>query len=169
MFKGYGWLKDSNMTWEDYWKAFRKYNHALYITNVSKVIPQEHTELNYQFISTLDISDNEFRPADLPDGWDHSPYDDEREWLTERTEAEYYNLCCDEEYRLNYFLKALKAKGYDKDTRLYRLARIRVLLCLRRQMAIPMNPSSTTAAFTNAATSFPNQAEREPTHIPFWA
>ena len=124
MFKGYGWLKDSNMTWEDYWKAFRKYNHALYITNVSKVIPQEHTELNYQFISTLDISDNEFRPADLPDGWDHSPYDDEREWLTKRTEAEYYNLCCDEEYRLNYFLKALKAKGYDKETRLYRLARI---------------------------------------------
>lgn len=124
MFKGYGWLKDSNMTWEDYWKAFRKYNHALYITNVSHVIPQEHTELNYQFISTLDISDNEFRPADLPDGWDHSPYDDEREWLTKRTEAEYYNLCCDEEYRLNYFLKALKTKGYDKESRLYRLARI---------------------------------------------
>ena len=124
MFKGYGWLKESNMTWEDYWKAFHKYNHALYITNVSHVIPQEHTELNYQFISTLDISDNEFRPADLPDGWDHSPYDDGREWLTKRTEAEYYNLCCDEEYRLNYFLKALKTKGYDKESRLYRLARI---------------------------------------------
>ena len=124
MFKGYGWLKDSNMTWEDYWKAFRKYNHALYITNVSHVIPQEHTELNYQFISTLDISDNEFRPADLPDGWDHSPYDDERKWLTKRTEAEYYNLCCDEEYRLDYFLKALTTKGYDKESRLYRLARI---------------------------------------------
>lgn len=124
MFKGYGWLKESNMTWEDYWKAFRKYNHALYITNVSHVIPQEHTELNYQFISTLDISDNEFRPADSPDGWDHSPYDDEREWLTKRTEAEYYNLCCDEEYRLNYFIKVLGIRGYDKSSRRYKLARI---------------------------------------------
>lgn len=124
MFKGYSWLKESNMTWEDYWNAFRKYNHALYITNVSNVIPKEHTELNYQFISTLDISDNEFRPADLPDGWDHSPYDDGREWLTKRTEAEYYNLCCDEEYRLNYFLKVLGIRGYDKSSRRYKLARI---------------------------------------------
>lgn len=82
MFKGYGWLKESNMTWMDYLKAFRKYNHALYITNVSKVIPQEFTELNYQFISTLNISDNEFRPTDLPNGWNHSPYDDKRNWLT---------------------------------------------------------------------------------------
>ena len=124
MFKGYGWLKDSNMTWADYWKAFRKYNHALYITNVSHVAPQEYTELNYQFISTLAISDDEFRPADLPDGWDHSPYDDNREWLTKRTEEEYYNLCCNKEYRLNYFLKELKTKGCDKESRLYRLARI---------------------------------------------
>ena len=73
MFKGYGWLKDCNMTWDDYWNAFRKYNHALYITNVSHVIPQEYTDLNYQFISTLAITDEEFRPKDLPDGWDHSP------------------------------------------------------------------------------------------------
>lgn len=124
MFKCYSWLKESNMTWEDYWNAFRKYNHALYITNVSNVIPKEHTELNYQFISTLDISDNEFRPADLPDGWDHSPYDDGREWLTKRTEAEYYNLCCDKEYRLNYFLKVLGIRGYDKSSRRYKLARI---------------------------------------------
>mgnify|MGYP002520594753 CR=1 FL=1 len=124
MFKGFGWLKDCNMTWDDYWNAFRKYNHALYITNVSHVIPQEYTELNYQFISTLAITDEEFRPRDLPDGWDHSPNDDERHWLTKRTEAEYYNLCCNEEYRLNYFLKALTTKGFDKESRIYRLARI---------------------------------------------
>ena len=124
MFKGFGWLKDCDMTWEDYWEAFRKYNHALYITNVSHVIPQEYTDLNYQFISTLAITDEEFRPKDLPDGWDHSPTDDERHWLTKRTEVEYYNLCCNEEYRLNYFLKALNTKGYDKESRLYRLARI---------------------------------------------
>ena len=36
MFKGYGWLTASGMSWEDYWAVFRKYRHALYITNVSK-------------------------------------------------------------------------------------------------------------------------------------
>ena len=30
-------------------------------------------ELNYQFLSTLSIQPEEFRPADLPEGWDHSP------------------------------------------------------------------------------------------------
>ena len=40
MFKGFGWLKDSGMTWADYWDAFRRYRHALYITNVSKVKPE---------------------------------------------------------------------------------------------------------------------------------
>ena len=39
-FKGYGWLKDCGMTWEDYWTAFRKYRHALYVTNVSKEKPE---------------------------------------------------------------------------------------------------------------------------------
>ena len=47
-FKGYGWLRDNRMTWEDYWKAFSKYDHALYITNVSKEKPEAYTELNYQ-------------------------------------------------------------------------------------------------------------------------
>lgn len=124
MFKGFGWLNSCNMTWDDYWKAFRKYNHALYITNVSHEVPQEHTELNYQFVNTLAISAEEFRPADLPDGWDHSPYSDEREWLTKRTEAEYYNLCCDEDFRINHFLKVLNIRGYDKDSKNYILARI---------------------------------------------
>ena len=31
MFKGFGWLKDSGMTWADYWDAFRRYRHALYL------------------------------------------------------------------------------------------------------------------------------------------
>ena len=35
-------------------------------------------ELNYQFLSTLSIQPEEFRPADLPEGWDHSPADDPR-------------------------------------------------------------------------------------------
>ena len=122
MFKGYGWLLDNGMTWTDYWKAFSEYNHALYITNVSKEHPEEFTELNYQFLNTLSLTRDEFRPADLPDGWVSSPAYDERNWLTKETETAYYNLCADKEYRLNYFLKYLNRRN--RKTKNYRLAAI---------------------------------------------
>ena len=105
MFKGYGWLNGSGMSWEDYWAVFRKYRHALYITNVSKEKPEQTTELNYQFLTTVSIQGDEFRPADLPDGWDHSPETDERNWLTKQTELAYYSFCADESFRQNYFLE----------------------------------------------------------------
>ena len=105
MFKGYGWLTASGMNWEDYRTVFRKFRHALYITNVSKEKPEQTTELNYQFLTTVSIQGDEFRPADLPDGWDHSPETDERNWLTKQTELAYYNFCADESFRQNYFLE----------------------------------------------------------------
>lgn len=105
MFKGYGWLTASGMSWEDYWAVFRKYRHALYITNVSKEKPEKTTELNYQFLTTVSIQGDEFRPADLPDGWDHSPEEDPRNWLTKQTELAYYSFCADESFRQNYFLE----------------------------------------------------------------
>ena len=105
MFKGYGWLNGSGMSWEDYWAVFRKYRHALYITNVSKEKPEKTTELNYQFLNTVSLKADEFRPADLPDGWDHSPETDERNWLTKQTELAYYNFCANESFRQNYFLE----------------------------------------------------------------
>lgn len=105
MFKGYGWLTASGMNWEDYRTVFRKYRHALYITNVSKEKPEQTTELNYQFLTTVSIQGDEFRPANLPDGWDHSPETDERNWLTKQTELAYYSFCADESFRQNYFLE----------------------------------------------------------------
>ena len=105
MFKGCGWLNESGMSWEDYWVVFRKYRHALYITNVSKEKPEKTTELNYQFLNTVSLKADEFRPADLPDGWDHSPETDERNWLTKQTELRYYNLCANPQFRQNYFLE----------------------------------------------------------------
>ena len=105
MFKGYGWLTASGMSWEDYWAVFRKYRHALYITNVSKEKPEKTTELNYQFLNTVSLKADEFRPADLPDGWDHSPEEDPRNWLTKQTELAYYSFCADESFRQNYFLE----------------------------------------------------------------
>ena len=61
MFKGFGWLRENNMTWEDYWSVFEKYHHALYITNTDKPEAQPYTELNYQFLNTLSITAEEFR------------------------------------------------------------------------------------------------------------
>lgn len=108
MFKGYGWLTASGMNWEDYRTVFRKYRHALYITNVSKEKPEQTTELNYQFLNTVSLKADEFRPADLPDGWDHSPEEDPRNWLTKQTELAYYSFCADESFRQNYFLEKLE-------------------------------------------------------------
>lgn len=99
MFKGYGWLAENGKSWEDYWAAFRKYRHALYVTNVSKERPQGFTQLNYQFLTTLSMTGEEFRPRDLPHGWEHSPEDDPRQWLTKATETEYYKLRADAEER----------------------------------------------------------------------
>ena len=120
-FKAYDWLRENGMTWQDYWKAFRKYRHALYITNVSKEEPEALIELNYQFLSTVSIRPEEFRPADIPNGWGHSPEKDERRWLTKATETAYYDFCANETFRREYFLK-----GFDqpRKSRAHMLARV---------------------------------------------
>ncbi len=103
MFKGAGWLQENGKTWEDYWTAFRNYHHALYITNTSKSKPEAETELNFQFLNTLSMTSEEFRPADLSMGWTTSPAEDSRDWLTKDTELRYYNLRANEAYRISYF------------------------------------------------------------------
>ena len=103
MFKGYGWLTDNGLTWEDYLTAFRKYDHALYVTGTNKPSAEGFTELNYQFLNTLSMTAEEFRPSDLPDGWDHSPSDDARNWITKATEQRYYDLTADPDARIAYF------------------------------------------------------------------
>ena len=96
------------MNWNDYWRVFSKYRHALYITQTSKEKSEELTTLNYQFLNTVSITAEEFRPHDLPLGWKDSPAKDERRWLTKETELVYYNYCADEEFRKQYFLSALE-------------------------------------------------------------
>lgn len=126
IFKGCGWLNSSGMTWADYWDAFRRYRHALYITNVSKEKAQAFTDLNYQFLNTASIRTAEFRPRDLPDGWDHSPEEDPRHWLTKQTELMYYNFRANERFRRDYFLQALERRSlFDRSkSREYLLAAI---------------------------------------------
>lgn len=112
MYKGLGWMEQCGMSWDDYWDAFRRYRHALYITNVSKEKPEQFTELNYQFLTTVSVRADEFRPADLPDGWEHSPEEDERHWLTKQTELAYYNFRANEQFRRDYFLWALEGRHF---------------------------------------------------------
>lgn len=103
MFKGLKWMKDNNLTWAECLKRCREYNHALYISGMDKLTPQNTTELNYQFLNTLSITNEEFRPADLPLGWQSSPEYDSRQWVTKTTETEYYRFIADNESRRRYF------------------------------------------------------------------
>ncbi len=112
MCKGLGWMTECGMTWADYWDTFRRYRHALYITNVSKERPEQFTELNYQFLTTVSVRADEFRPADLPDGWEHSPEEDDRHWLTKQTELAYYNFRANDQFRRDYFLRALEGRHF---------------------------------------------------------
>lgn len=124
MFKGYGWLAENGKSWADYWAAFRKYRHALYVTNVSKERPQGFTQLNYQFLTTLSMTGEEFRPRDLPDGWEHSPKEDARQWLTKATETEYYKLRADAAYRRQVFTQQAGWWGADRKSRAYLLGKL---------------------------------------------
>ena len=107
MFKGLKWMTDNGLSWAEYLERCKKYNHALYISGKDKVEPQNTTELNYQFLNTLSITDDEFRPKDLPLGWIGSPENDSRHWITKTTETEYYHLIADNEARRRYFTDEL--------------------------------------------------------------
>ena len=104
MFKGLKWMTDNNLAWVEYLKRCRDYNHALYISGMDKLTVQNTTELNYQFLNTLSIPNEEFRPSDLPLGWHSSPEYDSRQWVTKTTETEYYRFVADNEYRRRYFI-----------------------------------------------------------------
>ena len=122
MFKGFGWMTENNIDFTEYLYRCKRYRHALYISGVNQVQRQLFTELNYQFLNTASMTADEFRPLDLPDGWEYSPEKDRRHWITKYTETAYYNLTADKQGRLNYFLDVLKEKTADaKD---YLLAKI---------------------------------------------
>ena len=121
MFKGFGWMTENSIDFTEYLYRCKKYRHALYISGVNQVQRQLFTELNYQFLNTASMTAEEFRPLDLPDGWEYSPEKDRRHWITKYTETAYYNLTADKQGRLNYFLDVLKEKT--ADTKDYLLAR----------------------------------------------
>lgn len=114
MFKGYGWMMENNISWAEYLERCRKYNHALYISGTDKADVQDTIDLNYQFLNTLAMTADEFRPADLTLGWSSTPEWDSREWITKTTETEYYKLVGDYGVRREHFLKNLEIDDTDK-------------------------------------------------------
>lgn len=103
MFKGLAWIKENNLAFAQFLERCKDYNHALYISGVSEAEPQQFCELNYQFLNTADMTSDEFRPLELPFGWEQSPENIKRNWITKYTEILYYNLVADEEYRRGNF------------------------------------------------------------------
>ena len=104
MFKGFGWMKENGISWGEYLRRCNQYEHGLYISGMDSLERRPVTELNYQFLVTANITQEEFRPTDLPMGWKEAPPAD-REWLTKATEEAYWSYVGDMEARQSYFTK----------------------------------------------------------------
>jgi hypothetical protein len=105
MFKGFGWMTENGLSFTEYLARCKAYRHALYISSVNQVGQELVTQFNYQFLHTVDMTAEEFRPSDLPLGWTENPQNDPRHWLTKYTELQYYRLTADENGRLQHYLR----------------------------------------------------------------
>ena len=101
-FKGCGWMEENGLSFSGYIDRLKKYRHTLYITGVNRIGGENDTDINYQFISTLALSGEQFRPKDMPFDWmkDGS----EKSWLTKTTEENYYKLLNDEWYQFDFYV-----------------------------------------------------------------
>ncbi len=122
--KGFGWLNENGYHWYRYIATCERYRHALYITGVGKDTPEDLTELNYQFLNTISLRAELFRPADLPLGWNHSPAEDDRSWLTKATEQRYYDLTANDEFRRDYFISRAERWSFRRKSKNYRMAQL---------------------------------------------
>ena len=120
MFKGRKWMEDNRLSWKEYLGRCRQYGHALYVSGKDKLGAQDTTELNYQFLNTLSITDEEFRPKDLSLGWRESPERDSRNWITKTTEVAYYRLVADNGVRHRHFTDELEDVEVVTERRQYR-------------------------------------------------
>lgn len=102
MFKGYGWMMENNLSWAEYLSRCRKYEHRLYVSGMDSIGPCATTELNYQFLTTANITEEEFRPKDLPHGWSDS-LPKKNHWLTKATEEAYWSYIGDPEAQQAYY------------------------------------------------------------------
>ncbi|MEE0968448.1 MAG: hypothetical protein U0M06_03660, partial [Clostridia bacterium] len=104
MFKGFGWMTENGLSWKEYMYRCRKYKHALYVSGKDREYTPDTIELNYQFLNTLAIMNDEFRPADLPLGWNEAPEAEKQNWITKTTESAYFSFIGNKETRKDYLL-----------------------------------------------------------------
>ena len=107
MFKGFGWMTENELTWAEYLARCLKYDHALYVSGMDSMEEQDMTELNYQFLNTAAISNEEFRPASLPKDWYYRRQAREGCWLTKTTEQAYHAFIEDVPAQRDYFMAKL--------------------------------------------------------------
>lgn len=121
MFKGFGWMTENGLTWAEYLRRCWEYGHALYVSGMDALEPQEMTELNYQFLNTAAITDEEFRPADIPAEWYMIGRVQDRQWLTKATEEAYFEFTENLSAQRDYYLSKLDDPELDiTDRRRYR-------------------------------------------------
>lgn len=102
MFKGVKWMEANGLSWAEYLERCRKYGHALYVSGGDKYNRENTTTFNYQFLNTAAMPAEDFRPLDLPQGWEASPENDPRDWMTKTTETEYWKIVSDREAQYDY-------------------------------------------------------------------
>ena len=126
MFKGCGWMEQNGLTWEEYRQRWTRYDHGLYVSGADKAVEQRTVYFNYQFLNTLQMDADTFRPLDLPLGWKESPETDPRCWLTKTTETAYYDLVANPVARKNHFLSRINDESWkDQDPKNTRCKLIR--------------------------------------------
>ena len=126
MFKGCGWMEQNGLSWEEYRQRWTQYDHGLYVSGADKAGEQGSVYFNYQFLNTLQMDAEAFRPLDLPLGWKKSPRTDPRTWLTKTTETAYYDLVADPDARKKFFLSRISDESWaDRDPRNTRFKLIR--------------------------------------------
>lgn len=124
MFKGFGWMKENGLSFSEYLERCQKHRHALYVSGMDSAKEQQYTEFNYQFLNTAAITNEEFRPADLPLGWTHTPEWDTRDWVTKATETAYWNYIGDNGERRRYFLQDLNNENLKITDRRYQRVKL---------------------------------------------
>ena len=140
-FKGCGWMTENGLTFEEYLKRLRSYRHTLYITGVNRTDSEQFTDLNYQFLSTLALSGEQFRPVDLPFDWmkEHMDREDEQNdsdtgaWLTKTTEEIYYRLLNDEWFQFDYYVDHAPKNPKSRRYRLAEMLRRNDLLLAEKE------------------------------------
>lgn len=140
-FKGCGWMTENGLTFSEYLDHCRNYRHALYVTGVNNTENEQCTDLNYQFLSTLSLRPEQFRPVDLPFDWmkdrmdreDEQNDSDSESWLTKTTEEIYYRLLNDEWFQFDYYVDHAPKNPKSRRYRLAEMLRRNDLLLAEKE------------------------------------